>query len=60
MNSYWNKFKYLDILDDDFKKCTYIFLFYLRTILTFAWLTGYVMLPVLQPFTVHTDSFTAK
>ena len=32
---------------------------YSRAILSFAWLTGYAMRPVLLSDTVHTDSFTA-
>ena len=37
----------------------YILLIYSRAILSFAWLTGYAMRPVLLFDTVHTDSFTA-
>ena len=38
----------------------YIFLIDLFTCyLSFAWLTGYAMCPVLLSDTVHTDSFTA-
>ena len=32
---------------------------YSRAILSFAWLTGYATRPVVLPYTVHTDSFTA-
>ena len=39
--------------------CKYILLIYSRAILSFAWLTGYAMRPVLLSDTVHTDSFTA-
>ena len=36
-----------------------ILLIYSRAILSFAWLAGYAMRPVLLSDTVHTDSFTA-
>ena len=39
--------------------CIYILLTYSRAILSFAWLTGYAMRPVLLSDTVHTDSLTA-
>ena len=38
--------------------CIYILLIYLCAILSFAWLTGYAMRPVLLSDTVHSDSFT--
>ena len=39
--------------------CIYILLIYSRAILSFAWLTGDAMRPVVLSYTVHTDSFTA-
>ena len=37
----------------------YILLIYSRAILSFAWLVGYAMRPVLFSDAVHTNSFTA-